>query len=260
MKFSNFLLRVDGIRDASIEDCQRVVEIGTKTYNPDGQKYLYVIETEIIENRFFWMSCDYDDAVRFRDYVVNQDTGEREPNPRRKSQIEPRQQFFACYDAELHFLYLNDLNRRSFFQQYMSEAIQKQFDINNIYASVDEFCNRLKAIRGFTYTQVDNLYARSGDIFKQVGDMWGTDLPNKVQLKISYGDIPVHRGRALVDRLSQHKNEFESVVILGCDDAGVEQTFDFSSVLKHIHIQPQKDEDEHFDPEEVKTLLLDELR
>jgi hypothetical protein len=260
MRFNNFLLRVDGIRDASIADCAEVVKKGLKTYNPEGQKYLYVIETEIIEERFFWMSCDYDDAARFRDYVVNQDTGEKEPNPRRKSQVEPRLQFFACFDTQDHFLYLNDLNRRSFLQQYLSDTVQKEFSINNVYASVEEFCSCVKSIRGFTYTQVDNLYARSGEIFQQVGDMWGLDLPSRVQLKISYGDIPVHKGKALIDRFSCHKNEFENVVIIGCDDAGVEQTFDFSSVLKHIQIQPNKDDNEHYDPNEVKTLLLDNLR
>ncbi|MEA5040313.1 MAG: hypothetical protein VB086_10805 [Clostridiaceae bacterium] len=260
MKFNNFLLRVDGLRDASIDDCIGIVEKGPKTYNPEGQKYLYVIETEIIEERFFWMSCEYDDAARFRDYVINQKTGEKEPNPRRKSQIEPRLQFFACFDTQNHFLYLNDLTRRPFLQQYLGDAVQKNFNINNIYTSVDEFCSRVKSIRGFTYTQVDNLCALSGDIFQQVGDMWGRDLPSKVQLKISYGDIPVQRGRALIDRLHRHKNEFESVVVIGCDDSDVEQTFDFSSVLKHIKIQPSKDENEHYDPYEVKYLLLDKLR
>ena len=68
------------------------------SYKPERQKYLYSIDMEIIDDRYFWMSCDYDDAVRFRDYVINKETGEKEPNPRSKEQIEPRQQFFACYD------------------------------------------------------------------------------------------------------------------------------------------------------------------
>lgn len=37
-------------------------------------------------------------------------------------------------------------------------------------------------------------------------------------------------------------------------------TFDFSSVLKHLVISPVKDENEHFDPTEVRNLLLRELR
>lgn len=67
MKFGTFLLRVDGTREASIEDLRRVCEIGNKIFQPDRQKYLYVVETQIVEDRFFWLSCDYDDATSFRD-------------------------------------------------------------------------------------------------------------------------------------------------------------------------------------------------
>ena len=260
MKFCNFLLRVGGIREASLEDFRQVLSKGNRTYKPERQKYLYSIDMEIIDDRYFWMSCDYDDAVRFRDYVINKETGEKEPNPRSKEQIEPRQQFFACYDCDTHLLYLNDLNRRKFLQQYLSETLQKEFQINNIYTSVDEFCNKIKTIRGFQYTQVDNLFSRGGDLFARIGNMWGQDLPSKIQLKIAYGDIPVHGGgRQIIDIFSRHRNEFDTVVVIGCDDDGVEHTFDFSSVLKHIAISPSKDENEHFDPTEVRALLLHEL-
>lgn len=261
MTFCNFLLRVDGVREASLEDLQAVIEKGTRTYRPEHQKYLYSIDMEIINDRFFWMSCDYDDAVKFRDYVINRETGETEPNPRSKEQIEPRQQFFACYDCAEHYLYLNDLNRRTFLSSYLSDTLQKEFRITNIYGSVDDFCDKIKAIRGFQYTQVDDMFGRGSDLFAQIGNIWGQDLPKKVQLKIAYGDIPVHRGgRQIVERFCRHKEEFENIIIVGCDDAGVEQTFDFSSLLKHIVIHPVKDETEHFDPREVRELLLEKLR
>lgn len=67
-------------------------------------------------------------------------------------------------------------------------------------------------------------------------------------------------GRQIIDAFNKRRNEFEDVVIIGCDDDGVEHTFDFSSVLKHFTISPSKDENEHFDPFEVRTLLLQELR
>ena len=53
---------------------------------------------------------------------------------------------------------------------------------------------------------------------------------------------------------------YSNTVVIGCDDEGVEQTFDFSSVMKRIEISPQKDENEHYDPQEVQRLLLTELR
>lgn len=260
MKFGTFLLRVDGTREASLDHLKRVCEIGKKTFQPEGQKNLYVVETSIIDERFFWLACDYDDAVAFRDYVVNQNTGEKEPNPRSKSQVEPRKQFFACYDMERHFLYINDLTRRNVLANYLTDAVQKEFIINNVYASVDEFCDRIRSIWGFRYTQVRNIFSQSGDLFKQVSDIWELDTPEKIQMKITYGEIPVHVGRSLIERFHREKDQFEDVIIVGCDDAGVEQTFDFSSVIKRVEIFPEKDENEHFAPTEVRTLLLAVLR
>ena len=84
------------------------------------------------------------------------------------------------------------------------------------------------------------------------------NLPWEVREQLA---IPVHGGgRQIIDVFSRHKGEFENVVIIGSDDAGVEHTFDFSSVLKHLVISPVKDENEHFDPTEVRNLLLRELR
>lgn len=105
------------------------------------------------------------------------------------------------------------------------------------------------------------MFGQGSDLFVQIGNIWGQDLPKKIQLKIAYGDVPIHKGgRQIVDLFSHHKEEFENVIVIGCDDAGVEQTFDFSSLLKHIIVHPTKDENEHFDSYEVRRLLLEKLR
>lgn len=260
MRFYTLLLTCQQ-EAASLDDLKRVCEIGLGTFQPSGQKNLYVIEKTIIDERFFWLSCSYDDASSFVDYVVSQSTGEKQPNPKNKDQVEPRKQFFACYDTHTKLLFINDLNRRPTLAAYLSDAIQRDFVIKNIYASVDEFCDRVKAIREFRYVQIDNLFGRSSDIFQQVGNMWGQDLPSKVYMKISYNDIPMHQGgRALVEKFHRRRSEFENVIIVGCDDEGVEQTFDFSSIIKRVEINPQKDENEQYDTSEVRDLLLTKLR
>lgn len=263
MKFRNYRIIVDEEREASIEDCEQIIRVGKRSFRRDNQKFLYSIDMKIVENRFLWISCDYDDANSFREFVVNESTGGREPNPRRKNQIELRQQLFACYDCELHNLYLNDVSKRNFLEQYLGDSSQKEFRIINIYSSVDEFCKRVKTIREFRYTQVDNLFTRNSDLFKQVGSIFGLDLPSKIQLKIGCGNLPVHgNGKMLIDTLcrGKDKDEFSNVIVIGCDDKGVEQAFDFSSLLKCIEISPQKDENEHYDPQEVLELILRELR
>ena len=260
MRFNTLLLDYEGVRPATIEDLIFVHEKHSGIYQPDGQKNLYVIETEIIDNRFFWLSCEYDDAVKFRDYVIDSDTGEKQPNPRSQNQVEPRQQYFACYDNDRKRLFISSLTVRSAFRRFLIDTTQRVYDIRNIYTSLDEFCSHIKAIKGFSFTQVDNMFARENDIFKVITDYGGLDIPNKLQLKVSYGDTPIHQGRALIDKLHRDKDAFEHVVLIGTDENGLEQTFDFSSVIERIEIDVRKDTTEHYDAQEVKALLLAKLR
>ena len=55
-----------------------------------------------------------------------------------------------------------------------------------------------------------------------------------MQLKVGYDDIPVHEGRALIDRFHRKREEFQEVIVIGVDDEGVEQTFDFSLSSKEL--------------------------
>lgn len=146
MKFNAMLLDYEGIRPATIEDLRAVHEKHSEIYCPEGQKNLYVIETEIIDNRFFWLACEYEDTEKFRDYVIDLETGEKQQNPRTQKQIEPRQQFFACYDDQRKRLFISSLNVKAIFKRILDETAQKDFHLRNIYASVDDFCARVKTI------------------------------------------------------------------------------------------------------------------
>ncbi len=260
MRFSTLLLDIDGVRAAELEDLIDIHNKHGEIYQPDRQKYLYVITTEIIENRFFWLSCEYDDAIRFTDYVIDSDTGEKQPNPRSQNQVEPRQQFFACYDNQHHRLFISSLNARNALIGFLTYTSQKEYTVRNIYSSVDDFCTRIKTIRGYKFIQVDNMFSRENDIFNSINDYSGLDYPNRLQLKVAFGDIPVREGRFLIDKLHRDLSAFEQVIVIGADDSGIEQTFDFTSIIERIDIDAHKDATEHYDPQEVKALLLAKLR
>lgn len=89
--------------------------------------------------------------------------------------------------------------------------------------------------------------------------MFGLDALSELQIKISYGNIPVQESRKLLDRFSKEKNDFENIIVIGCDDEGVEKTFDFSSIIKRIEIKINKDVSGQYDANEVKYLLLSEI-
>lgn len=260
MTFGTYLLRFNGCRETEISDLQLVANISQQSYQPEDQKYLYLMDSEVVDNRFLWLSSEYDDAKRFRDYVINQETGEREENPRSKNQVELRQQFFACFDAKNHFLYLSDINKRSFLQKYLSNMTQTEFSISNVYSSIDDFCQHVKTIRSLKFTQTSNLFSENNEIFTRITNILGLDMPEKMQVKIGLGDIPIRGNRHILDYFQKARSAFDNVIIIGCDDDNVAQTFDLSSVIKHIVISPAKDENEHYDPQKVKKLLLKELR
>lgn len=259
MKFSSFRVIVQSVRDANLDDFKAVAEKGKTFDHPYNQKYLYTITKEIVDNRFFWMACEYDNAVSFRPYLVDAGTGEKTPNLRSKSQIEPRQQLFVCYDTKECLLYLSDMTKRAFLTRYFFESTQLSFKIKNVYSSLEEFCNHIKVLRSARFTQRDNLYNRNNSIFKQISGALALDVPEKLQLKVGLGDIPVQGGMGFINTLKANRSSFEDIVIVGVGDDDIEKTFDFSTVIKHIELHPQKDENEHFDPDEVKYLLLNEL-
>lgn len=86
------------------------------------------------------------------------------------------------------------------------------------------------------------------------------DAPRELQIKISYGNIPVRESRKLLDRFNKEKSDYENIIVIGCDDEGIEKTFDFSSIIKRIEIKINKDVSGQYDVGEVKSLLLSEIR
>ena len=65
MKFCNFLLRVDGIREASLEDMKDVVAKGNHIFRPQKQKYLYSVDMDINMKMF-----DVNDNKIYIKYVI----------------------------------------------------------------------------------------------------------------------------------------------------------------------------------------------
>lgn len=97
------------------------------------------------------------------------------------------------------------------------------------------------------------------NIFKETISKTGLDV-KEVQIKIGFGDTPVKDARSLLEWIHRERDAFERVIVVGVDDNDIEQTFDYSSILKHVELHLNKDEDEHYDASEVKSELLKELR
>lgn len=197
----------------------------------------------------------------FSNYVVNQETGAKEDNPRKKIQVEPRQQFFACFDSLSNRLYLSDIKRKNFLEKYLNQILDCKIQIKYTYKSLDDFCKTIKTIKGFRFTQTRNLFTKPDDLFSIVGNQFGQDLPDKMTLKVEYSSLYViNEGMKLLKRLAQSRNDFDEVVVIGCNDEGIEESYNFESLIQHIDIELKKDTNEHFNVNDVRDSLLEKLR
>ncbi|PDX76123.1 hypothetical protein [Faecalibacterium prausnitzii] len=257
MRFHSYEMWINSTDKFSKQDMRDAVSKANTKFQ-DGDM-LYLIQLEILEERFLWLACDYENMKKYSPSVLNHDSFEVESNPRGKEQVELRQQVFALYDTKKQILYISDVSRRPFIANYLQHTLQKEITVKAIYSSVDDFCEVVKIIKGLRFKQVDNMITRQNDIFKETISKTGLDV-KEVQIKIGFGDTPVKDARSLLEWIHRERDAFERVIVVGVDDNDIEQTFDYSSILKHVELHLNKDENEHYDASEVKSELLKELR
>ncbi len=259
MKFHAELLYIND-QFPDILTFRKLQDVGRKLY-PNGT-YLYSVEHELIADRFYWMYFQYDNAKLYSDKVIDTEDNSVKENPRPKSQVEPRMQLFACYDLENHILYVSDYSKKATITDYISEMLQKSAQTKNVLRSVDEFLNVVTQLRSVCFTQKRTLFTSKEDsIFKKQANLYGLDLPEKSKIRLDYGATPIGSAKnALRDwKMKRESGEFEDVIVVGMDDNGFENTFNFSTLISSVEINVIKDDDYRYEPNIVKTLLINQL-
>lgn len=79
MRFQSYEVHVDGARKFSKQDMKDA--LGKKKDFFNSRAFFYVVSMECIEDRFLWISCDYDNANKFNENVFNHNTFEKQANP-----------------------------------------------------------------------------------------------------------------------------------------------------------------------------------
>ena len=99
-------------------------------------------------------------------------------------------------------------------------------------------------------------------IFMQQVSELGLDMPEKITMQIEYPNTLIGSLRNGIQNIKQKKEQgyFKDIVLIGVDDSGIEQSFDFSSVVKNIEILTRKNEDERYDNEEVERCFFEKIR
>lgn len=87
MKFKTFQLIIDG-HSPQNQDIIKISNQGNEIFHQGSE--LFEIEKSIIEDRFLWLSCQYDNSELYNEEVWNEDENKKEDNPRKnlKSNVE----------------------------------------------------------------------------------------------------------------------------------------------------------------------------
>ena len=225
--------------------------------------YLYEFSMEIVDERFVLISVDYDDQ-RYRSKVYNIVTEHEDDNPKQRTQIELKQQFFACYDTQKCELFISDPAKKGSLRAYLSENWMNEVRIRARIASAKDFDETVRYIRKVTFTQTLNLVnAHPDSIFAQRYNPLGLDVPDRLKTTLEYQQrldaIPLRS--QIKELFDKHKTrEIESIEIIGEDEEGFEQRFNLDNIIKEITITLDTDEDKRYDRDSVFQLLLLRLR
>ena len=65
-----------------------------------------------------------------------------------------------------------------------------------------------------------------------------------------------------IQTLKQKKDQgfFNDIVLIGEDDSGIEQSFDFTHIVKNIEISISKNEYDRYDEREIERICFEKIR
>lgn len=260
MKFSSMLLYVND-EFPTKQTFERLLAASRPLYRKG--RFLYSVETSFASDNHFWMYFQYDNENLYTDTVVDTLDNAAKNNPRPKNQVEMRYQLFACYDLDRQLLYVSDYGKKATITDYIGDMLQQSASVKNVLKSVDEFVSVVKQLKSVTFTQRRNLFTTStpNSIFQKQANLYGLDLPDRSKIKLDYGLSPIAMARNVLQNWeSKHASgEFEEVIVVGLDDSGLENSFNFSTMISTVEIDLMRDENYRYDPDGVRMLLLAKL-
>lgn len=259
MKFSAVLLYVnDKFPDISV--FKKLSEDGRARYRKGN--YLYTIEQDLVADRFYWMYFQYDNESLYTNMVIDTTDNSVKENPRPKYQVEMRSQLFVCYDLDKHILYVSDYQKKATVTDYISEMLQVSAHTKNVLRSLDDFLGVVTQLKSVSFTQRRSLFTSAEDsTFRKQANIYGLDLPERSKVKLDYGSSPIgaYKNAMRGWKKKRDSGEFEDIVIVGLDDSGFENTFNFSTMISSVDINIIKDDDFRYEPTVVKSQLINLL-
>ena len=202
---------------------------------------------------YYWIAVRYDTGT-FSDIVYNVSLECEQDNPRSLEQKELNKQFFVFYHIKNDILYLSDKQKKAVLLEYLSNCLNAEVLIKNLYCDIHDFSKKLKKISEIRFIYQSNLINMTDDgIIPSIGNRLGIDYPDKMYVKMSYDkrDISnfVQDGINSLLGLKQRndRGEISQLVIAGYSDDDFEMIFNMNNYMPSITLPVEKESSNMYD-------------
>lgn len=259
MKFSTFQIII-GAQEPTANDLQMIKSKGQAFYEFGEDLYEFTIEFNKSLG-LLWMYIQYDNKEIYNEEVVNETNRRKEKNPRSRTQVELKKQLFAAYSLRHHICYITNIKKRKMLSSYLTNVLQIEVLIKNIYTSIEEFESHTRYIKEAKFTHYNNLFSQETGMFAAIQNIYGLGSPRRLQLSVEYNNTPVKELITALRKLNEknRRGEAQDIVIIGVDDDGMEQSFDLSTVINNLVIEVKKHDNGRYDNEEVMRRFCERL-
>lgn len=151
LKFKALHIIIEG-HNSIYDDVEKIISFGKNKYEYNNEVFL--IEKKIVDNRYLWMYCQYDNSKLYGEIVLDTEKEKQHKNTRKKYEIELRKQLFLILDTESQLLYLSDITKKGAIKAYFTEELQADIIIKNLYSSLDEFQKSVKVLKKLKFAEM----------------------------------------------------------------------------------------------------------
>lgn len=224
---------------------------------------LHNFETEILQNRFFWLYSNFGKAMPHRNVIFDMETHEESENPRTHKQIEPTDQFFSIFDDSTGILYISSLNKKSFFRHFAGRNLSSEaiVEVKNVYKSLEDFIASVQEIKSISFTGYRDLLTQGSDLMSSYKNIFGLGEPEDFTLEATYNQKKENR---VIESLKNFRNkqkrgEIRNLVCIGKDDKNFEAIYNSEKFIERVQAVASRDEQSLLLPKDVKNSVIQQL-
>lgn len=264
LTFSNFQLTIGG-HYPSPEDLRPAFAETEDKYSERDRHYLITKENR--NDEYFWLYARHGKSRPHSSTVYNIKSQQEEGNPRSTEQVEPVKQLFVLYCIHSRTLYLSNIKKKAWVENYLNEKLNQNVILKHFYKDIDDIRRQMRTIHQVRFVQERTLWdprVSFMGVFDKSHDVLGLGVPDRCTITADFNNAPMEeRFTDLLKKVAQKKKEEEgeesSLVCTGRDDRNMEVTFDLENYTQKISIEASEDEEGFYDATAVEDALIREV-